>query len=81
LNKEDRIAAAYFGDGSASVGDFHTALNFAATLKCQTLFLCRNNYYAISTPIGNLINNNNLKRINIVVMAFLGEDLATIFQL
>lgn len=26
------------------------ALNFAATLKCQTLFLCRNNKYAISTP-------------------------------
>lgn len=29
LAKEDRIAAAYFGDGSASEGDFHTALNFA----------------------------------------------------
>lgn len=26
------------------------ALNFAATLRCQTLFLCRNNKYAISTP-------------------------------
>ena len=25
-------------------------MNFAATLKCQTLFLCRNNKYAISTP-------------------------------
>lgn len=26
-------------------------MNFAATLRCQTLFLCRNNKYAISTPI------------------------------
>lgn len=26
-------------------------MNFAATLSCQTLFLCRNNKYAISTPI------------------------------
>jgi 2-oxoisovalerate dehydrogenase E1 component alpha subunit len=34
LSKEDRVAVAYFGDGSASEGDFHTALNFAATLKC-----------------------------------------------
>ena len=25
-------------------------MNFAATLKCQTLFFCRNNLYAISTP-------------------------------
>ena len=41
----------YFGDGSASEGDFHSALNFAATLRSQCLFYCRNNMYAISTPI------------------------------
>ena len=41
----------YFGEGSASEGDFHPALNFAATLRAQTLFFCRNNMYAISTPI------------------------------
>lgn len=39
----------YLGEGGASEGDFATSLNFAATLKCQTLFLCRNNKYAIST--------------------------------
>lgn len=47
--KEDKIAVTYFGEGAASEGDFATALNFAATLKAQTLFLCRNNKYAIST--------------------------------
>ena len=41
----------YFGEGAASEGDFHSALNFAATLRCQSLFICRNNGYAISTPI------------------------------
>lgn len=51
INNEDRIAVTYFGEGAASEGDFHAALNFAATLKCQTLFFCRNNMYAISTPI------------------------------
>ena len=48
---DDRIAVTYFGEGAASEGDFHPALNFAATLRCQTLFFCRNNMYAISTPI------------------------------
>jgi|Transcript_3490 2-oxoisovalerate dehydrogenase E1 component alpha subunit len=48
---DDRIAVTYFGEGAASEGDFHPALNFAATLRCQTLFYCRNNMYAISTPI------------------------------
>lgn len=30
---EDRIAVTYFGEGTASEGDFATALNFAATLR------------------------------------------------
>jgi 2-oxoisovalerate dehydrogenase E1 component alpha subunit len=51
INNKDRIAVTYFGEGAASEGDFHPALNFAATLRCQTLFFCRNNMYAISTPI------------------------------
>nr|CEL65777.1 TPA: Pyruvate dehydrogenase E1 component subunit alpha [Neospora caninum Liverpool] len=51
LGGEDRIAVAFFGEGAASEGDFHAAMNFAATLKSQTLFVCRNNGYAISTPV------------------------------
>lgn len=51
ISGQDKIAVTYFGEGSASEGDFHSALNFAATLRCQTLFYCRNNMYAISTPI------------------------------
>ena len=47
--KQDRIAICTFGEGAASEGDVHASLNFAATLGSQTLFLCRNNGYAIST--------------------------------
>ena len=46
----NKICVTYFGEGSASEGDFHPALNFAATLGSQSLFFCRNNKYAISTP-------------------------------
>lgn len=41
----------YFGDGAASEGDAHAAFNFAATLSCPIIFLCRNNGYAISTSV------------------------------
>lgn len=41
----------YFGEGAASEGDFHAALNFAATLTCPVIFFCRNNGFAISTPV------------------------------
>eukprot|EP01129_Flabellula_baltica_P000113 TRINITY_DN1011_c0_g1_i1.p1 TRINITY_DN1011_c0_g1~~TRINITY_DN1011_c0_g1_i1.p1 ORF type:complete len:445 (-),score=125.63 TRINITY_DN1011_c0_g1_i1:13-1347(-) len=47
---KDNCVAVYFGDGAASEGDFHAALNFAATLEAPVLFICRNNKYAISTP-------------------------------
>ena len=40
----------YFGEGAASEGDFHAGLNFASTLGAPTIFFCRNNGYAISTP-------------------------------
>ena len=41
---------AYFGEGAASEGDFHAALNIAATRSCPVVFICRNNGFAISTP-------------------------------
>lgn len=50
ISGEDRITAVYAGDGTSSEGDFHAAMNFAATLESQTLFVIRNNGYAISTP-------------------------------
>ena len=40
----------YFGEGAASEGDFHAALNMASVHKVPVIFLCRNNGYAISTP-------------------------------
>jgi 2-oxoisovalerate dehydrogenase E1 component alpha subunit len=49
-NISPRIAVCYFGEGAASEGDFHAALNIAATRSCPVVFICRNNGYAISTP-------------------------------
>ncbi|XP_059045643.1 2-oxoisovalerate dehydrogenase subunit alpha, mitochondrial [Achroia grisella] len=48
----DRCVICYFGEGAASEGDAHAAFNFAATLDCPVIMLCRNNGYAISTPSG-----------------------------
>jgi len=45
------VVICYFGEGAASEGDAHAAFNFAATLECPVVFFCRNNGYAISTPV------------------------------
>jgi 2-oxoisovalerate dehydrogenase E1 component alpha subunit len=51
LEGKGRVVACYFGDGAASEGDFHAALNMAATLEAPVIFFCRNNGFAISTPV------------------------------
>lgn len=45
-----RVTVCFFGEGASSEGDAHAAMNFAATLNCPVIFVCRNNGYAISTP-------------------------------
>jgi TPP-dependent pyruvate/acetoin dehydrogenase alpha subunit len=50
ISKRDDVAAVFFGEGTASPGDFHVACNFAGVWKAPVLFICRNNGWAISTP-------------------------------
>ncbi|MDH5673083.1 MAG: thiamine pyrophosphate-dependent enzyme [Myxococcales bacterium] len=50
LKEEQRAVGVYFGDGATSSNDFHAAMNFAAVFKTPTLFLLRNNGWAISVP-------------------------------
>ncbi|RUO26067.1 3-methyl-2-oxobutanoate dehydrogenase [Aliidiomarina minuta] len=49
--KSKTCTICYFGEGAASEGDFHAGMNMAAVLKVPAIFFCRNNGYAISTPI------------------------------
>lgn len=51
IKKEKHIAVAFFGEGTASRGDVHEAMNFAGVRKLPVLFVCENNRYAYSTPV------------------------------
>ncbi|XP_049410840.1 2-oxoisovalerate dehydrogenase subunit alpha 1, mitochondrial-like [Solanum stenotomum] len=51
MDKKEACVVVYFGDGSTSEGDFHAGLNFAAVMESPIIFLCRNNGWAISTPV------------------------------
>jgi 2-oxoisovalerate dehydrogenase E1 component alpha subunit len=50
LRKTGQVAVAFCGEGTTSQGDFHTALNFAGVFQTPSIFVIRNNGYAISTP-------------------------------
>ena len=50
LRKEEKISVVFSGDGGASEGDFHEALNTAAVWELPVIFLIENNGYGLSTP-------------------------------
>jgi len=50
IKGEPMVSLVYFGEGATSSNDFHTGLNFAGVHKVPTLFVCRNNGWAISVP-------------------------------
>lgn len=47
---DDVASLVYFGDGATSQGEFHTGLNFAGVLETPSVFVCKNNGWAISLP-------------------------------
>jgi TPP-dependent pyruvate/acetoin dehydrogenase alpha subunit len=48
--KKGNVALVHFGEGTASRGDVHEAMNMAAVMKLPVIFICNNNAYAYSTP-------------------------------
>lgn len=50
LDKKSSVTLVFSGDGGASEGDFHEALNVAAVWQLPVIFLIENNGYGLSTP-------------------------------
>jgi len=46
------VALCYFGDGATSRGDWHEGLNLASVQRLPVVYICNNNQYAYSTPVG-----------------------------
>ncbi len=50
LKGEKKVTVVFSGDGGASEGDFHEAINTAAVWDLPVIFLIENNGYGLSTP-------------------------------
>jgi len=51
LRKQNAVTMVYFGEGSASEGDFHEGLAFAGVHRLPVVFFCNNNGWATSVPV------------------------------
>lgn len=59
-NKTGRVVLCFAGDGSTNEGNFHEALNLASVWKLPVIFFIENNGYAMSTPIEEHMNIENI---------------------
>ena len=50
IEKTNRSVLVFSGDGGASEGDFHEALNVASVWKLPVIFVIENNQWGLSTP-------------------------------
>ena len=66
LKKEKSNAVVYVssGEGTASQGDFHEALNWASREKAPVIFHIENNGYAISVPLSEQIAGESVYKIS-----------------
>lgn len=51
LERSDRIAVVFVGDGATEEGAFYEAVNFAVLKQLPVLFLCENNLYSVYSPL------------------------------
>ncbi len=62
LKGSGAIGIAFFGDGAASEGIFHEAMNLASIWKLPLIFFCENNQYGLSTPTEAVIAGGGIAR-------------------
>ncbi|MFT6865531.1 MAG: 2-oxoisovalerate dehydrogenase E1 component [Cyclobacteriaceae bacterium] len=56
LDKEPKATIVFSGDGGASEGDFHEAINVASVWNLPVIFIIENNGYGLSTPSNEQFN-------------------------
>jgi acetoin:2,6-dichlorophenolindophenol oxidoreductase subunit alpha len=84
LEKKEKIAAVFFGDGACNEGEFHEALNLSAIWKLPLLFVCENNQYGVNTPAHYALGAKEITRIpeafHIANRVIYGNDVERVYQ-
>ncbi len=55
-----QVVVCFFGEGGSNEGAFHEGLNMAALWDLPVVYVCENNLYAASTPVGRAVKIKNI---------------------
>lgn len=61
MQRQDRIAVCFLGDGATNQGTFHESLNLASVWKLPVLFVCEANQYGLSMRTENAMNVKSIE--------------------
>src|SRR5260370_16587204 len=53
MQKSDRVAISFIGEGGTSLGEWHEAINACAARKLPAIFCVQNNQTALATPLAH----------------------------
>ena len=56
----DQVVLCFFGDGASNEGAFHESVNMAAIWKLPVVYICENNQYAMSMPVGRGVSAEHI---------------------
>lgn len=84
ISGKDEVTICFFGDGASNHGTFHETVNMSAAWKLPVVFVCENNGYAVSVPIGSVTNTENLavraKAYNIPGITIDGNNVIEVYE-
>jgi pyruvate dehydrogenase E1 component alpha subunit len=63
--KDGKVTVSFFGDGAAQQGSFHESLNLASIWSLPIIFVCENNFYALSEPCKEPVLPGQTRHLNI----------------
>jgi TPP-dependent pyruvate/acetoin dehydrogenase alpha subunit len=60
MRRTGQVICCFMGDGAVNEGAFHEGVNMAAIWDLPVVFVCENNQYGASTPVGQVVKLERL---------------------